>query len=38
MFENTRFRQPLDKWDVQNVTDMSSMFENAYFFNDNLAG
>lgn len=30
------FNEPLDNWDVNNVTDMSSMFEGAEAFNQPL--
>ena len=37
MFEAAyAFNQPLEKWDVSNVTNMGSMFEAAYAFNQPL--
>jgi surface protein len=30
-FDNEVFNQPIDNWDVSNVTDMSNMFETAIF-------
>jgi surface protein len=37
MFEDAnRFNQPITKWDVSNVTDMSNMFYNSYDFNKPL--
>ena len=33
MFANAQFNQPLDKWNVDNVTDMSSMFVSNRNFN-----
>ena len=32
----TSFNQPLNNWDVSNVTDMTSMFNEAYSFNQPL--
>ena len=34
--EATSFNQPLDKWDVGNVTDMMGMFHKATSFNQPL--
>ena len=34
--EATSFNQPLNNWDVSNVTDMDSMFESAIHFNQPL--
>ena len=31
MFSNSSFNQPLDNWDVGNVTNMSFMFRNSDF-------
>jgi surface protein len=37
MFQLTRvFNQPLNSWNVSNVTNMSSMFSGAYVFNQPL--
>ena len=37
MFYNAEsFNQPLNKWDVSNVTNMSLMFANAVSFNQPL--
>jgi surface protein len=37
MFRDAReLNQPLNKWDVSNVTDMESMFMNAQKFNQPL--
>ena len=34
--DESSFNQPLNKWDVSNVTDMSEMFQNATSFNQPL--
>jgi surface protein len=34
----TAFNQPLNSWNVSNVTDMNFMFQNAIAFNQNLSG
>lgn len=36
LFRSCKLNQPLDKWDVSNVTDMGWMFEYAYSFNQPL--
>ena len=37
MFENARsFNQPLNKWNVSNVTNMEGMFNGATSFNQPL--
>ena len=36
MFKFSSFNQPLDKWNVSNVKDMSMMFDNAKSFNQPL--
>jgi surface protein len=39
MFAQARaFNQPLDKWDVSKVTNMSGMFRNANSFNQDITG
>ena len=35
-YEASDFNQPLNNWNVSNVTDMSSMFRNASSFNQPL--
>jgi len=37
MFRNSAFNQPLNDWDVSNVTDMLVMFDGASAFNQNLS-
>jgi surface protein len=38
MFERCKsFNQPLNKWDVSNVTDMESMFDRCESFNQDLS-
>ena len=36
MLSRSSFNQPLGKWDVSNVTDMSDMFAEANIFNQPL--
>ena len=36
MFPAEAFNQPLNKWDVSNVTNMKCMFKNATSFNQPL--
>ena len=37
MFKNaTSFNQPLNNWNVSNVTNMTNMFYNAFSFNQPL--
>ena len=38
MFEDARFDEPLDGWDVSNMKDMSHMFESARSFKTPLDG
>lgn len=35
-YQQTLFNQPLDQWNVSNVTDMSYMFDGAEAFNQNI--
>lgn len=35
-YDACRFNQPLNNWDVSNVTDMQSMFYDAHNFNQPL--
>ena len=37
MFGKTKFNQPLNKWDVSNVTNMGYMFRITESFNQNLS-
>ena len=36
MFNEASFNQPIDNWDVSNVTQMSGMFNGATAFNQPL--
>ena len=36
-FRNTKFNQPLDKWNVKKVKDMSNMFAFALNFNQDIS-